>query len=140
MTGIIALTLIILAALVYHLRMRATKEIDGIVDEIAKDTMRVIKEEEEEKKKEEKKHRFDRGNFFPIEVDCYIIDSFFNKDTKFFCCVPRIDNKYVQFPGIVEVGDNKEMIWESEKIDEEVFKQSTEIYKRFYSKNKERFV
>ena len=65
--------------------------------------------------------------------------AFYDKDVRYVASIPMIDNKFVDLPSIIEIGDEEELVWEP-KVDDDVIEKGLSIYASFKKSNKKRFI
>ncbi len=100
------------------------KELDALTEEIA----------------DLKDGKIVEGSSFNSDVTCKVVKLFYHQDKHFAIYCPLIGNRYIDFPGILEIDNRKEFLWDkASDVDTGAVEVGIELYKDFKAKNKTKF-
>ena len=82
-----------------------------------------------------------KGSKFETVIDCYIVDIFYDEDSKYAIVVPHISDKHINIPSIIKINDDRSIAFgDDDEVTEDIKRKALVIYSEFYKNNRKDFV
>ena len=126
---------IVLGVLYFIQRDKGLAATEKEVKKVNKEIEKMLK-----KAKEPKSLPIDIGSIIPIPGNCYVLGTFYDRDTKFCTFCHMINDKLISYVGVAEINDDNHVVFRSNKFTNEVKEKSLRVYRKFRKSNKHKFL